>query len=217
MENEIQKNAKMSEKLEPWINYLQSAKFRTSVHWLIYIFVPLTLFILLVVLQQHNLAGQLGEWAWQILILILFIKPIVKIIARKELMWLLTYRRELGILCFYLAFSHLATIIFLLKGYQITNYFGLKNFMLYGAIAGIIFIFLYLTSNNLAMRILKKNWKRLQSLSYLLLPLISAHQILLAQETEDALGLIALNIAFIILKILEYKKITLKFKTQTNE
>jgi DMSO/TMAO reductase YedYZ heme-binding membrane subunit len=212
MENEVQKNPKMLEKLEPWLNYLQSNKFRTNIHWLIYVFVPLALFILLVVLQQHTLAGQLGEWAWQILILVLFIKPIVKIISRRELMWLLTYRRELGILCFYLAFSHLATIIFLLKGYQVTNYLGLNNFMLYGAIAGIILIFLYLSSNNFAMRLLKKNWKRLQSFSYLLLPLISIHQILVEIELEDTFGLIALNIIFIVLKILEYKKITLKFK-----
>lgn len=205
---EIQQNAPET-KLSIWTDYLQSNKFRQIVHYLFYGFVPLILLLNLLFIKNVEILPQLGEWAWQLLILVLFIKPIVKILGRKELMWLLTYRRELGILCAYLAFAHLVGSIVTLKIYKIENYLPLDNFLFPAAIASIIFIILYLTSNNASMRLLKKNWKRLQSLSYLLLPLISLHQILLEQELEDIFGLLSLNIIFLILKILEYKKFTL--------
>lgn len=204
-------------KLSIWINYLQGQNFRKTIHIIFYLIIPLLLLGSLIFGQNYRINAQFGEWAWQVLLLILFIKPLVKIIARKELMWLLTYRRELGILCFYLAFAHLLGNILALKSYDIHNYLPPNNFFFVGALAGLILIPLYLSSNNYSMGKLKKNWKRLQSLSYLLLPLVSAHQILLQQEAEDTIGLIALNIAFIILKILEYKKITLKFKKYDQE
>ncbi len=196
-------------KLSIWTDYLQSNKFRQIVHYLFYGLIPLILLFNLLFIKNVEILSQLGEWAWQLLILVLFIKPIVKILGRKELMWLLTYRRELAILCAYLAFAHLVGSIVTLKIYKIENYLPLDNFLFPAAIASIIFIILYLTSNNASMRLLKRNWKRLQSLSYLLLPLISLHQILLEQELEDIFGLLSLNIIFLILKILEYKKFTL--------
>ncbi len=196
-------------KLSLWTDYLQSNKFRQIIHYLFYGLVPLILLFNLLFIKNVEILPQLGEWAWQLLILVLFIKPIVKILGRKELMWLLTYRRELGILCAYLAFAHLVGSIITLKIYKIENYLPLDNFLFPATIASIIFIILYLSSNNTSMRFLKRNWKRLQSLSYLLLPLISLHQILLEQELEDIFGLLSLNIIFLILKILEYKKFTL--------
>ncbi len=214
MEN--QKNTPAN-KLSIWINYLQGQNFRKTIHIIFYLIIPLALLGSLIFIQNYRLNSQFGEWAWQVLLLVLFIKPIVKIIARKELMWLLTYRRELGILCFYLAFAHLSGSIFNLKIYELKNYLPPNNFLFTGALASLLLIILYLTSNNFSMRFLKKNWKRVQYLSYLVLPLISAHQILLQKEAEDTIGLIALNIAFIILKILEYKKITLKFKKYDQE
>ncbi|KKP92071.1 MAG: Ferric reductase-like protein transmembrane component-like protein [Parcubacteria group bacterium GW2011_GWA2_36_10] len=206
MENE---KSILPTKLFTWINYLQSAKFRKIIHYLFYGFIPIILLATVLLSSSTEIFAQIGEWAWQILILVLFIKPSIKILGFKELMWLLSYRRELGILCAYFAFAHLAGNIFSLKIYKIENYLPFNNFLFPAAIAAIIFIILYLTSNNASMRFLKKNWKRLQSLSYLLLPLISMHQILLKQEAEDLLGLFFLNIAFLILKILEYKKFTL--------
>lgn len=206
MENE---KSILPTKLSTWINYLQSPKFRKIIHYLFYGLIPLILLFNLIFIKNVEILPQLGEWAWQLLILVLFIKPIIKILGRKELMWLLTYRRELGILCAYLAFSHLAGNIITLKIYKVGNYLPFNNFLFPAVIASIIFIVLYLSSNNISMRFLKRNWKRLQSLSYLLLPLISLHQILLEQELEDTLGLLSLNIIFLILKILEYNKFTL--------
>lgn len=209
MENE---NNTLANKLSIWINYFQGKNFRKTIHIIFYLITPLALLGSIIFFQNYRINAQFGEWAWQVLLLVLFMKPLIKIIARKELMWLLTYRRELGILCFYLAFAHLSSSIFNLKIYELKNYLPPNNFLFTGALASLFLIILYLTSNNFSMRFLKKNWKRIQYLSYLVLPLISAHQILLQKEAEDTLGLIALNIAFIILKILEYKKITLKFK-----
>lgn len=204
-------------KLLIFINSLPSKNLRKTIHVLFYFIMPLSLLISLIFIKNYRLSAQFGEWAWQVLILILFIKPIIKIIARKELMWILTYRRELGILCFYLALAHLAGSIWNLKLFDLTNYLPPNHFLFTGALAGIVLFILYLTSNNFSMCFLKKYWKRIQYSSYLVLPLISAHQILLKQEAEDTFGLIALNIAFIILKILEYKKITLKFKKYDQE
>lgn len=206
MENE---KSILPTKLFTWINYLQSAKVRQIIHYLFYGFIPIILLATVLLSSSTEIFAQIGEWAWQLLILVLFIKPIIKILGRKELMWFLTYRRELGILCAYFAFAHLAGNIFSLKIYKIENYLPFNNFLFPAAIASIIFIALYLSSNNISMRLLKKNWKRLQSLSYLLLPLISLHQILLEQELEDIFGLLSLNIIFLILKILEYNKFTL--------
>lgn len=206
MENE---KSILATKLSTWIDYLQSPKFKKIIHSLFYGLIPLILLFNLLFIKNVEILPQLGEWAWQLLILVLFLKPIIKILNRKELMWLLTYRRELGILCAYFAFSHLAGNIITFKIYKVENYLPFNNFLFPAAIASIIFIFLYLSSNNISMRFLKRNWKRLQSLSYLLLPLISTHQILLKQESEDIIGLIILNIVFLILKILEYNKFTI--------
>lgn len=199
----------MINKLSLWTNYLQGKNFRKIIHVIFYIIIPLILLSFLIFIQNYKLNSQFGEWAWQLLILILFIKPIIKILGFKNLMWLLSYRREMGILCFYFAFAHLVGSILTLKIYDLKNYLPPNNFLFTGALASLFLLILYLTSNNFSMQHLKKNWKRIQSLSYLLLPLISAHQILLEQEKADAIGLIALNIAFIILKILEYNKFTI--------
>lgn len=210
MENE---KSTLPTKLFTWINYLQSPKFRKLLHYVIYGFVPLLLLISILLIPNMDWFAQIGEWAWQLLILVLFIKPIIKILGFKELMWILSYRRELGILCFYFAFAHSIANIFLFKAYSIQDYLPVNNYLFTGLIAIIILIFLYLTSNDVSLRYLKKNWKRLQYLAYLVLPLVAAHQILLTSgESDDVLGIIFLNFAFLILKILEYNKFTLNFK-----
>lgn len=194
--------------------YFQSDTFRKKIHLLFYFAIPSLLIISSIYLPKYELFAQFGEWAWKMLLLVLFIKPIVKILGYKELMWLLTYRREMGILCFYFAFFHSVNNIILLQAYNLKNYLPFSNFLFTGLLAIIILIPLYISSNNLSMRYLKKNWKRLQYLSYLVLPLVSIHQIFLNPKSDDVWGIIFLNIAFIILKILEYKKIKLNFNEE---
>ena len=216
MENE--KNT-LPTKSFTWIEYLQSQKFRIKIHYLIYLAVPLALLLLMASLPNYRFFGQIGKWAWDILILVLFIKPVIKILGVKELMWLLSYRREMGILCAILAIAHSLANIFLFKLYSPLNYLPLNNYLFSGLIAYIILIILFLTSNNASMRYLKKNWKRLQSLSYLVLPLVTVHQILLKPESDDLLNLIFINVIFLALKILEYNnfKISSLFSQSENK
>ena len=76
-------------------------------------------------------------------------------------------RRYLGIACGLYVSLHFLTYLakesFLPKGWeQIIT----KNYLIAGSISGIIVLILAITSNNISMRVLKKNWKRLHRLIY---------------------------------------------------
>ena len=87
--------------------------------------------------------------------------------------WLLKYRRLIGLLSFFLAVLH-AFIFFKKRDFDV---FDLKTYFVYfqGVSSFIIFTLLAITSNDWSVKRLKKNWKKLQGLTYLAMFLVTWH------------------------------------------
>lgn len=87
--------------------------------------------------------------------------------------WLLKYRRAIGLLSFFLAVLH-GFIFFKQRSFDV---FDLKTYFVYlpGVATFIILTFLAITSNDWSVKRLKKNWKKLQGLTYLAMFLVTAH------------------------------------------
>ena len=87
--------------------------------------------------------------------------------------WLLKNRRIIGILAFFLALGH----GFLLVKKRDFDFFDPSTYWIYiqGVVTFIIFTLLAITSNDWSVKRLKKNWKRLHTLTYLAMFLLAWH------------------------------------------
>ncbi|MEG4349434.1 ferric reductase-like transmembrane domain-containing protein [Microcoleus sp. LAD1_D5] len=87
--------------------------------------------------------------------------------------WLLKYRRLIGLLSFFLAVFH-GFIFFKQRNFDI---FDIQTYFVYfqGVATFIIFTLLAITSNDWSVKRLKKNWKKLQRLTYLAMFLVTWH------------------------------------------
>ena len=87
--------------------------------------------------------------------------------------WLLKNRRFIGLLSFFLAVAH-GFIFFKQRNF---DFFDIKTYFVYfqGVSTFIIFTLLAITSNDWSVKRLKKNWKKLQSLTYLAMFLLTWH------------------------------------------
>ncbi|BAY09950.1 ferric reductase-like transmembrane domain-containing protein [Calothrix sp. NIES-2098] len=87
--------------------------------------------------------------------------------------WLLKYRRLIGILAFCLALLH----AFLLVQKRDLDFLDPNTYWIYiqGVSTFIIFTLLAITSNDWSVKRLKKNWKRLHTLTYLAMFLLTWH------------------------------------------
>ena len=87
--------------------------------------------------------------------------------------WLLKYRRIIGVLAFFLALLH----GFLLVKKRDFDYLDPHTYWIYiqGVLTFIIFSLLAITSNDWSVKRLKKNWRRLHTLTYLAMFLLTWH------------------------------------------
>jgi sulfoxide reductase heme-binding subunit YedZ len=87
--------------------------------------------------------------------------------------WLLKYRRLIGLLSFFLAVLH-GFIFFKQRNFDV---FDIKTYFVYfqGVSTFIILTLLAITSNDWSVKRLKKNWKKLQGLTYLAMFLVTWH------------------------------------------
>ena len=83
------------------------------------------------------------------------------------------YRRQIGLIAFVLALAH----GFLLIRKRNLDFFDLQTYWIYiqGLATLLIFTLLAITSNNWSIRKLKRNWKKLHSLTYLAMFLLTWH------------------------------------------
>ncbi|EKE29247.1 MAG: ferric-chelate reductase / rubredoxin [uncultured bacterium (gcode 4)] len=113
--------------------------------------------------------------AYLYIIFSLAITPLLKLGMSQKL---LPYRRVMWILSFYMALVH-AGIYFYLEYVYSHTFFVSEHFMemdiITGVIAMIIMIFLWITSNNYSVNLLKEFWKKLQSLAYPLFVIVAIH------------------------------------------
>jgi methionine sulfoxide reductase heme-binding subunit len=122
-----------------------------------------------------------GELGWNFLIAIMLIRPLADVLpGLKILRPLTTFRKEFGIAAAWMMILH-GFGAFARDGKNIfieifkPEYWQLKNPLMWGILGFLIVIILLFTSNNLSIRILKSNWKRIQRLAYALFFFSAAH------------------------------------------
>jgi len=156
------------------------------------------------------LFARFGQGALIIIIAILFLKPVAKILNIKILKRLLIYRRQFGIASFWLFVFHSLGMWQIIKGYADLNlYLNPRVNIFYGLLAAIGMIILGISSNNIAVKKLKQNWKRVQYVAYPVLFLILYHAAL-AEDNVPRFYII--SGLFVLLKILEWSKISFNKK-----
>ena len=171
--------------------------FRKFSQVIIYYILPLALAIL--VWQDIVSFNILGITALYLLFFILIIKPLAVIFKAGWLWKIISYRRELGIaIWWFFIFHGLGMIIS--RNLQWSYFTNINNSLFWCLSAGIGILILSLTANNISVRLLKKNWKRLHYLAYLIF-LAAFYHASLAQDELMRFYIIAS--VFIILKIIE--------------
>lgn len=131
---------------------------------------------------------EFGSIARLLLLFILFLSPLSKIFRMRILAQMMSFRRELGIWFAYLATVHGVGYLIdpdwfeFIFDFQATAPFGIQPTFFFGVTAYILTLPLLFTSNNLSVRILKANWKRMQMLAYPVLVFTLLHASLLSRS-----------------------------------
>jgi len=129
-----------------------------------------------------------GGLAMNLLVVILIIRPLTQIFPQINFFKkLLGLRREMGILCGSFVLTHssgyfIKTEQFPHELFSQPNFFTFENFLVWGVLGVIITILLLITSNNISVKILKRYWKTVQRLAYILLIAGSYHIFYLTDE-----------------------------------
>ncbi|MAP95619.1 MAG: protein-methionine-sulfoxide reductase heme-binding subunit MsrQ [Ponticaulis sp.] len=119
----------------------------------------------------------LGFWAIRFLILALAITPLREVFGLN----LIKYRRALGVLTFWYVLFHFLVYLTLDQALRLPEIIAditKRPFIIFGMIALVLLIPLALTSFNWAIRKLRKNWKRLHRLVYVITILGLVHMVM---------------------------------------
>ena len=154
-----------------------------------------------------GLRNGFGEWSRDLLVLILFVSPLARIFPISLFHLIMGMRRELGILFAYLATVHgigylMDPVWFPLP---LSSYVASPSQMGYplllGVAAYILTLPLLFTSNAFSIRFLKKRWKPLHRLTYVVfvLGMIHAFAIRHASGIWDAAFVISVYLALKVL------------------
>jgi DMSO/TMAO reductase YedYZ heme-binding membrane subunit len=167
-----------------------------------YYIVPIVLFVMYLIPSLHEeLQSDLGEIAYYLLLITVFVKPLRIIFRQIGLLKTVgSYRRQLGIATFYFAIFH---FLFYAKEIYLSPITLLKTLwsvpsLAFGAIGLISLFILAITSNKFSTMKLKRNWKKLHKLVYLAFPIILIHISLM--EGEGYLSAILIILAYFLLK-----------------
>lgn len=177
-------------------------EFKSFIRKGIYYLFPIFLLYFSLMNLNREFFAYLGVWAQRLLIFIVFIKPISVIFKSTLFMRAVSYRRETGVASFWLFVFHIVGLIYVLDLTHVSNY--LRAFMVFGFFAGLGMFALGLTSNTRSVKYFKKNWKKIQYLTYPVFFLVLAHSGLFANGTYTRL--IVVGGIYLILKTLEYLK-----------
>ncbi|MFC1653370.1 ferric reductase-like transmembrane domain-containing protein [Patescibacteria group bacterium] len=163
---------------------------------------PISLGIVSATLPHKEIFSKFGSAAFILLSANLFLKPISVLYKHKYLQLFMTYRRELGVASFWFYLAH-STGFFRLYGLTSDSFLNTNSFLFYGGVAAFGMWLLALTSNDYSIRFLKKNWKTLHRLSYLIFYFALYHSSRVEQEMEK---FFIFGSLFLILKIIQFKK-----------
>lgn len=186
---------------------------RKVIQILFYYIIPVYLLLILILNLNNldNIYHSLVKWgdnSLNLLILILFIKPISIIFNKIKLFKsILSYRRELGVLSFWFAVFHSIALVYYLDLFSLQGLVYILSakdlFLITGFIGFIGMVILGITSNKLSTIKLKRNWKKVQYLAYPTLLMICIHK----AESKEEYGPYFILIIYVILKIVQYYKI----------
>lgn len=119
-----------------------------------------------------------GEWAFKVLLLTLAVTPVKNWFGWK---WLLPHRRMLGLFVMFYATLHLLSYAAFLLGWEwsdIGSELIERPYLTLGFIAWLLLIPLTVTSTKKWQRRLKRKWKSLHQLVYLIAALCAIHYLL---------------------------------------
>ena len=148
-------------------NYLKPAVFFLSL-WPIYIITHQLIFNKLGPEPVDRIINHFGEWTLIFLLLTLSMSPLKKI--TKSLRWI-KFRRMFGLFTFFYASIHMLSYVGLDYRFDfepLINDVLKKKFIFIGFSAWLLLIPLAITSSDKMVRILKKNWKKLHRLIYII-------------------------------------------------
>lgn len=168
---------------------------------LCYWVLPLALLAVSFIIPEAEIFRLLGKAAMFLLIGILFISPIAVITQWRPLRVILGFRRQLGIAIFWLAFFHTAGFIYVQDLTQAVLYFDLGYHLFYGAVAMIGMGLLAMTSNDRAVRHLRRHWKKVQAITYPVFFLVLIHA---SMATGEWKKLIVFGGGYIVLKAIAW-------------
>lgn len=132
------------------------------------------------VIFDPTLYAQYWEFAWKLLILLLFLRPIRDIFPEyKILSKAVTLRKELWIISWIFAISHVVWY-FLIHNLPVSFLFDSimwdpRGYLWIWMYAFIISLILTWTSNIFSIKLFKKHWKTIQKLSYFMLFTVAIH------------------------------------------
>ncbi|PJC36746.1 hypothetical protein CO046_04135 [Candidatus Peregrinibacteria bacterium CG_4_9_14_0_2_um_filter_53_11] len=133
---------------------------------------------------------------WTVLFGVMLVRPLADVFPDLGILrTLVSLRREFGVLTGFLLFDHLLGF-FIASGLPVSSlwtdptFSDPKSFLFWGLVGILALIPLVITSNDLSMRILKRGWKRLHRLAYLLFLAGAVHVYLVGEETGLIYGAI---------------------------
>ena len=176
---------------------------RRVVAWCVYGILPVVLLAALVADAPRVVAVKAGSLAQLLLLVLLFMKPIGTVFGIRLFRRTLVYRRMMGVAMMYGALYHAVVLMDVSRIFD-AQYYTVSNHVVYGAAALCITVLLGVTSNDFAIRVLRRSWKRLHVLAYPLLVLVLLHAGMAEGEMKKVIVLVP---AFIVLKVLEHRRV----------
>ena len=122
-----------------------------------------------------------GVQSARLLLLTLAITPLLRLQPRATaIRWLMRRRRDIGLVTFFYALAHTVAYLVRKSDLQLIVSEGLEVGMLTGWIAFLVFIALAVTSNDVSVRSLGRNWRSLHRTVYVAAILTYLHWVLTA-------------------------------------
>jgi len=189
-------------------NYFKPAVFLLSL-WPIYIIAYQLINNKLGPEPVDRVINHFGEWTLIFVLLTLSMTPL-KIIT-KSLEWI-KFRRMLGLFTFFYASIHMLSYVGLDYRFDFEPLFNdvlKKKFIFIGFSAWLLLIPLAITSSDKMVRILKKNWKKLHSLVYIISIFGVLHFIWLSKTIFFKPLIFLIILIFLLLFRVNFKKFNL--------
>lgn len=159
-----------------------------KIEWLQWLLIAIAIVPPLAVWQMPALAKGFGEAGWNLLCLVLAIRPLSQILPKLGLLRLcMRLRRQLGILTASLLLSH--GLSYVIGFGMIPMIFSLEfwkpeNNAAYALVGAVCAFILLITSNTVSQKILLRSWKMVQRLAYPLFFLGAVHIVLVSQHYD---------------------------------